>query len=119
VLYTHRSNFLHALVTVTSDMLAIGAGDTVLMVTPMVRLLFSFWVHNGVGAGASGASRRGARVCSLARCVAPGTADLTTTMRSAFSPPCPPHAPLAPNRTRAADSAAAVPRQLLGHLIQW
>lgn len=35
VLYTHRSNYLHALITVAPDMLALGAADTVLMVTPM------------------------------------------------------------------------------------
>jgi hypothetical protein len=28
VLYTHRSNYLHALITVAPDMLALGAGET-------------------------------------------------------------------------------------------
>ena len=35
VLYSHRSNFLHTLVTMGSDVLGIGACDTVLPVVPM------------------------------------------------------------------------------------
>ena len=35
VLYTHRSNFLHTLVTMGADVLGIGALDTVLPVVPM------------------------------------------------------------------------------------
>lgn len=35
VLYTHRSNFLHAMVTIGPDSLCLGAQSTVLMVVPM------------------------------------------------------------------------------------
>jgi fatty-acyl-CoA synthase len=35
VRYTHRSNFLHALITTAPDALALSAASTILMVVPM------------------------------------------------------------------------------------
>jgi hypothetical protein len=35
-MYTHRSNMLHAMITVMPDALALGCGSTMLMIVPMV-----------------------------------------------------------------------------------
>eukprot|EP00879_Flechtneria_rotunda_P024617 GHRR01026115.1.p1 GENE.GHRR01026115.1~~GHRR01026115.1.p1 ORF type:complete len:265 (+),score=70.67 GHRR01026115.1:511-1305(+) len=35
VLYTHRSNFLHAMILLSPDALALGASSTILMIVPM------------------------------------------------------------------------------------
>jgi hypothetical protein len=48
VRYTHRSNFLHALITTAPDALALSAGSTILMVVPMFHA--NSWGLNFSGA---------------------------------------------------------------------
>jgi acyl-CoA synthetase (AMP-forming)/AMP-acid ligase II len=48
VRYTHRSNFLHALITTAPDALALSASSTILMVVPMFHA--NSWGLNFSGA---------------------------------------------------------------------
>jgi fatty-acyl-CoA synthase len=48
VRYTHRSNFLHALITTAPDALALSAASTILMVVPMFHA--NSWGLNFSGA---------------------------------------------------------------------
>ncbi|HEX7884664.1 MAG TPA: long-chain-fatty-acid--CoA ligase [Phenylobacterium sp.] len=69
VLYSHRSNFLHTLVTMAADVLAISATDTVLPVVPMFHANAWGLTFSGPAAGAKmvmpGAKLDGASIHEL------------------------------------------------------